>query len=112
MDSNESVANFDPEFTNTNLHEVAHFAMSDDDSVETEISEAMKQALDCSTDAKNGVAIRSKEQRGNRSEPLSSSVQEKFRGFSYSGTYEGTSSAFEQGVNAIDWGREQPQNDL
>ena len=86
--------------------------MSDDDSVETEISEAMKQALDCSTDAKNGVAIRSKEQRGNRSEPLSSSVQEKFRGFSYSGTYEGTSSAFEQGVNAIDWGREQPQNDL
>ena len=112
VDSNESVANFDPEFTNTNLHDVAHFAMSDDDSVDTEISEAMKQALDCSTDAKNGVAIRSKEHRGNRSEPLSSSVQEKFRGFSYSGTYEGTSSAFEQGVNAIDWGREQPQNDL
>jgi len=112
VDSNESVANFDPEFTNTNLHEVAHFAMSDDDTVDTEISEAMKQALNCSTDAKNGVAIRSKEQRGNRSEPLSSSVQEKFRGFSYSGTYEGTSSAIEQGVNAIDWGREQPQNDL
>ncbi|KOS13857.1 sch9-serine threonine protein kinase [Malassezia pachydermatis] len=53
----------------------------------------------------NGVDIKKKE-RKSENEPLSKSIQEKFRGFSYSGTYESSVDALERGVNAIDWGKD------
>ncbi|CCU98900.1 unnamed protein product [Malassezia sympodialis ATCC 42132] len=52
-----------------------------------------------------GVAIQ-KPERGDKDEPLSSSVQEKFRGFSYSGSPESSVSYLENAIQAIDWGRD------
>ncbi len=65
----------------------------------------MKKKMHLASSAKNGVDIQ-KHERGKTDELLSSSVQEKFRGFSYTGSYEDSSSIMEQGVHAIDWGRE------
>jgi hypothetical protein len=105
VDSNESVANFDPEFTNANISEVARFAFQNEEPLDEELDDAMKKKMHLTSSAKNGVDIQ-KHERGKTDELLSSSVQEKFRGFSYTGSYEDSSSIMEQGVHAIDWGRE------
>lgn len=112
VESNESVANFDPEFTNANIREIANFAVSDDEQTDKDLSNALNSVLKTEQAPSNGVAIQhNNKERTEKTEPLSSSVQEKFRGFSYSGTYEGNSSLLEQGVSAVDWGREDARNE-
>jgi len=70
VESEESVANFDPEFTLTDLREVA------------EIEGHTLSASTLDKDA-NGVAIG--KSGNNEDDILSSSIQHQFRGFSYSG---------------------------
>lgn len=102
VESDESVANFDPEFTNTNLREVAKFAVFDDEDDE-DANLPLNVPVREAPRKDKGVAIKSSSRDSD--EPLSSSVQEKFRGFSYSGTYESSVSALESGLSAIDWGQ-------
>ena len=104
VESDESVANFDPVFTGTSLGQVAGFALSDDAAAAP--SNAAHSAKPPGQASPKSVAIKKPERTGT-DEPLSSSVQEKFRGFSYSGTYEGTGSSLESRFGAVDWGNEQ-----
>lgn len=104
VESNESVANFDPEFTNADIREVAGFPISEDE-LEGLGPSSIKAYTQSDNTTPNGVDIKKKE-RKSENEPLSKSIQEKFRGFSYSGTYESSVDALERGVNAIDWGKD------
>lgn len=98
VESDESTANFDPEFTETNLSEVA--VIPDFDGVEV-TDEDLDVGMGSNGRRSNqgagptgAVAIQKR--RGETAEdedsPLTRSVQEKFRGFSYSGTYEGSTA--------------------
>lgn len=88
VESDESVANFDPEFTETDLRQMAFIPGFDGDA--DEAVQALKSGgilNDKSADKSGAVDI------GNRrddEEELSKSIQDKFRGFSYSGTYDGS----------------------
>ncbi|KAE8234926.1 hypothetical protein CF326_g42 [Tilletia indica] len=101
VESDESTANFDPEFTETNLSEVA--VIPDFDGIEG----ADDEGLNDSGFGGNGrrsfgggshagaMAIQRRREKGSDEDedsPLTRSVQEKFRGFSYSGTYEGSTA--------------------
>lgn len=96
VESDESTANFDPEFTEMNLSEVA--IMPDFDGVEGAEDEALVDGAGVKrTPSGSGptgaVAIqRRRERSGDEEEPLTRSVQDKFRGFSYSGTYDGSAA--------------------
>lgn len=127
VESDESVANFDPEFTCADQTDVRRFnneytkppvlrklySGSSDISVESAGSDAsrgseasgtssvattMSQStatpapIDSGASQANGTA--------NVDEPLSSSVQEKFRGFSYSGSYDMDHPHFKQRLGA------------
>lgn len=99
VESNESVANFDPEFTNADVHEVAGFSLSDD---EDPGPESVASPEPDKPHGK-GVAI-ARVARRTSDDPLSSSIQEKFRGFSYCGeSGEDDMAALEHGLHAIDW---------
>ncbi|PWN45581.1 kinase-like protein [Ceraceosorus guamensis] len=101
VESDESVANFDPEFTETDLNEVAVIPGFEGDAGEGR--EALESGAILSTSAQarkdagkqaNGVAIKKAGNGtaadGEEDDALSRSVQDKFRGFSYSGTYDGS----------------------
>lgn len=104
VESDESVANFDPEFTETDLQDVAFIPGFDgeESSGMSETVNGMNSSLiDAPTigtsnnhsNGNQGVKISSKKEDGQESGgegALSRSVQDKFRGFSYSGTYEGS----------------------
>lgn len=96
VESDESVANFDPEFTETDLKQMT-FIPGFDGNIE-KAEEAIKtggilndggrdktNALDISNGRKDDA---DEEDDG----PLTRSIQDKFRGFSYSGTYDGSVS--------------------
>ncbi|KAJ1035239.1 hypothetical protein NDA18_000835 [Ustilago nuda] len=88
VESDESVANFDPEFTETDLKDVAVIPGFEGSS--TDAAEALNNG-DILAEKENG-GVKISKQRGGEEEELSKSVQDKFRGFSYSGTYEGSSA--------------------
>lgn len=110
VESDESVANFDPEFTETDLSEVAvipGFEGEDaraalDNGGILSVSEKKKAGNGNGTGENGGgktggVAIKpdnSKKAAAEEAEPLTKSVQDKFRGFSYSGTYEEMPASF------------------
>ncbi|WFD24066.1 non-specific serine/threonine protein kinase [Malassezia equina] len=102
VESNDSVSNFDPEFTTADIREVADFAISDEEEDGVDVPEP--RVKEASVTSSKGVAIQ-KPERGEKEEPLSNSVQEKFRGFSYSGSPESSVSYLENAIQAIDWGR-------
>lgn len=85
VESDESVANFDPEFTETDLKDIAVIPGFEGSS--TDAAKALSNG-DILKQENRGVKI--KAGKGEEEEFLSKSVQEKFRGFSYSGTYEGS----------------------
>lgn len=108
VESDESVANFDPEFTETDLSEVASLGISTEAAAEGAAA-AMGSSSQGGPGAgaaggvgsasngggvgvgKIGVNINKKGANGSgEDDALSSSIQDKFRGFSYSGTYDGS----------------------
>ena len=122
VESDESVANFDPEFTGASLSEVAKFAMKDaDGEISPAASDASRSAGTSKENSPEGngnaksVAIKKpgaeRQDEEDAEEPLSRSVQEKFRGFSYSGTYEGSGNSLENRFGAVDWGNVDVTND-
>ncbi|KAE8205489.1 hypothetical protein A4X06_0g749 [Tilletia controversa] len=103
VESDESTANFDPEFTETNLSEVA--VIPDFDGIEGADDEGMndsgfggngrRSVSGAGGGPAGAMAIqRRRERSGDEDDdsPLTSSVQDKFRGFSYSGTYDGSTA--------------------
>ncbi|WRT68083.1 uncharacterized protein IL334_005058 [Kwoniella shivajii] len=96
VDSDESVANFDPEFTNSSLIEAGIVPWEDNESIsDSQSSQTSKHAylgpggsLSSASHMNAGMAI-NKSQRpplpGASGSPLTSSVQENFRGFTYTG---------------------------
>lgn len=92
VESDESVANFDPEFTETDLKDVAIIPGFEGSS--TDAAKALQNGDILSEKDANGkgVAINKNGRAGEDDDDqlLTKSVQDKFRGFSYSGTYEGS----------------------
>lgn len=97
VESDESVANFDPEFTETDLKQMTFIPGFEGDAEKAE--EALKTGgiLNESTrerEAKNANGLDISSGRRDEDEeddgPLTRSIQDKFRGFSYSGTYDGS----------------------
>lgn len=100
VESDESVANFDPEFTETDLQDVAFIQGFDGqdgfsvDGMDSSLIDAPTLGSSLTNGNGNtGVAIK-KDKRDAKEDgedgALTRSVQDKFRGFSYSGTYEGS----------------------
>ncbi|EPQ29007.1 uncharacterized protein PFL1_03297 [Pseudozyma flocculosa PF-1] len=105
VESDESVANFDPEFTETDLREMTIIPGFEGNA--SDATSALNNGV-LLADGKaggaggggggagKGMAINSQRSGGLDDEgddgPLTKSVQDKFRGFSYSGTYEGSTS--------------------
>lgn len=90
VDSDESVANFDPEFTNSSLADAGVQAWDDDDyqpspSRHNYLGPGM--SLSQSQGGQNKAVNIAKAQRPGQSDdnPLTESVQENFRGFTYTG---------------------------
>jgi hypothetical protein len=96
VDSDESVANFDPEFTNSSLQEAG--APRDDDEYSSSRVESGSVAkhsyvgpggsLNSAGAKAGGVAINQQQRpplAGGSGSPLTSSLQENFRGFTYTG---------------------------
>lgn len=121
VESDESVANFDPEFTETDLAEVAMLGTDSEDArnalAQGELLSASAQTaaaaagtgnsgsagsttgvgkgaegggVDANGASKNGAMAIGKKGGAANDDALSSSIQDKFRGFSYSGTYDGS----------------------
>ncbi len=90
VESDESVANFDPEFTETDLKDVAVIPGFEGSS--TGAAKALQNGdLLSEKDANGkGMAINKAREAEDDDALLTRSVQDKFRGFSYSGTYEGS----------------------
>ncbi|SPO20282.1 probable SCH9 - serine/threonine protein kinase involved in stress response and nutrient-sensing signaling pathway [Ustilago trichophora] len=90
VESDESVANFDPEFTETDLKDVAVIPGFEGSS--TDAANALSNGDILSEKDANGkgVAINKGRSEEEDDQLLTKSVQDKFRGFSYSGTYEGS----------------------
>jgi protein-serine/threonine kinase len=93
------VANFDPEFTETDLGEVALIPGFEGNAGQAHDALEAGGILSVSAQARkdaaasNGVAISKDAKRvpgSDADDALTSSVQDKFRGFSYSGTYDGS----------------------
>ena len=91
VESDESVANFDPEFTSAGSNELQRYNLE---------PHTQPDGGDTPPEAVPGAET--KETATNTDEePLSSSVQDKFRGFSYTGSYDGGSgSGMESRVRA------------
>lgn len=90
VESDESVANFDPEFTETDLRDVA--IIPGFEGAPSDAAAALENGGLLSASSKNkGVAI-NKANKHEDDGPLTKSIQDKFRGFSYSGTYEGSAA--------------------
>jgi protein-serine/threonine kinase len=96
VDSDESVANFDPEFTNSSLQEAGAPATDDDEYSGPQPGRHSYvgpggSLLTASHMAKAGLAIQKAVGKGpsglagTGTSPLTSSVQENFRGFTYTG---------------------------
>ncbi|WFC99928.1 non-specific serine/threonine protein kinase [Malassezia yamatoensis] len=109
VESDESVANFDPEFTSTHLDLVANFVDDDDDDHdedETKVGSGGERVRSGESSRYNSPetnlkSVNIKKSNGNSpEEPLSRSVQEKFRGFSYTGSYDEMGSAWENRFGA------------
>lgn len=91
VESDESVANFDPEFTETDLNEVASLTPAAADGLSGAAPAPDNLDGGLSGSAKNGAGVPIGKKGGSTDEDgLSSSIQDKFRGFSYSGTYDGS----------------------
>ncbi|PWN27071.1 kinase-like protein [Jaminaea rosea] len=126
VESDESVANFDPEFTETDLAEVAMLGGGDEGLAQAiENGTLLPGSVDAANEGsgssgsgsaaaggsskaastaggasgvagatsakgKNGVAINKANGNSAEDDALSSSIQDKFRGFSYSGDYDGS----------------------
>ncbi|SPO21203.1 probable SCH9 - serine/threonine protein kinase involved in stress response and nutrient-sensing signaling pathway [Ustilago trichophora] len=90
VESDESVANFDPEFTETDLKDVAVIPGFEGSS--TDAANALSNGDILSEKDANGKGVAINKGRGEEEDDhlLTKSVQDKFRGFSYSGTYEGS----------------------
>lgn len=93
VESDESVANFDPEFTETDLKQMTFIPGFEGDAINAEA--ALKTGTLLEGDAKkvNGLDISSGKRDDDEEDddgPLTRSIQDKFRGFSYSGTYDGS----------------------
>ncbi|WVQ65408.1 uncharacterized protein L199_003584 [Kwoniella botswanensis] len=97
VDSDESVANFDPEFTNSSLIEAGIIPWEENENISQSQpgkhsylgpGGSLSSASHMNNAAPSGVAI-NKPQRpplpGASGSPLTSSVQENFRGFTYTG---------------------------
>ena len=94
VDSDESVANFDPEFTNSTLQDAGISSFEYED--EAGPSQPFRHSYvgpggslsSSSTMAKAGLAINKTPRpplSGGSGSPLTSSIQENFRGFTYTG---------------------------
>jgi hypothetical protein len=94
VDSDESVANFDPEFTNSSLQDAGIEPWQDEDYGGP--SQPMRHSYvgpggslsSASSMAKAGLAINKTPRpplSGGGNSPLTSSLQENFRGFTYTG---------------------------
>lgn len=102
VESDESTANFDPEFTSSNLRDVGVDGLDDDDDPSDSwtgrpMSHTPLGPLGSGSWA-NGQAqaipsAASKKKREMHGTPLTSSVQDNFRGFTYSGESVGMSHA-------------------
>ncbi|KIS72184.1 putative serine/threonine protein kinase [Mycosarcoma maydis] len=91
VESDESVANFDPEFTETDLKDVAVIPGFEGSS--TDAAKALQNGDILSEQDANGKGVAISKSRGGEVDDdhlLTRSIQDKFRGFSYSGTYEGS----------------------
>ncbi|SNX81934.1 probable SCH9 - serine/threonine protein kinase involved in stress response and nutrient-sensing signaling pathway [Melanopsichium pennsylvanicum] len=90
VESDESVANFDPEFTETDLKDVAVIPGFEGSNVDA--ADALSNGDVLGEKDGKGMAINNKARGGGDEDDqlLTRSVQDKFRGFSYSGTYEGS----------------------
>ncbi|KAL8281126.1 hypothetical protein RQP46_006484 [Phenoliferia psychrophenolica] len=82
VDSDESVANFDPEFTEANLLEEAPDDVNFDE--DDPSADWLDQARQMNLDASGPMQIKAR-RPPLQTVPLSTSVQENFRGFTYSG---------------------------
>lgn len=94
VESDESVANFDPEFTETDLKQMAFIPGFDGDVNGAE--KALKNG-DLLGEGANGdgkktgaLDINGRPIEDDEEDELTRSIQDKFRGFSYSGTYDGS----------------------
>ncbi|TBU49394.1 serine/threonine protein kinase [Dichomitus squalens] len=102
VESDESVANFDPEFTTADMREVGVMDMDLDEQDPSDNWVAMSQSLTNSTmhtplgplgsdkpdrpvAAPKGIEIAKTKKKRDEAPPLTNSVQEKFRGFTYHG---------------------------
>ncbi|KZT19285.1 kinase-like protein [Neolentinus lepideus HHB14362 ss-1] len=95
VESDESTANFDPEFTTADLREMGldgDTDMDDEDPSEAWVSASLTGAAHTplgplgSEKRENGIEIGgAKGKKGSASPPLTNSVQENFRGFTYEG---------------------------
>lgn len=95
VESDESTANFDPEFTSADVRDAGIDIFEDEDPSDAWVSSSSNNhhtyhgpngngAMPVNS-YKNGMAIKSKKRSGEAmGTPLTSSVQEKFRGFTYS----------------------------
>ncbi|GJN90776.1 hypothetical protein Rhopal_003790-T1 [Rhodotorula paludigena] len=92
VDSDESVANFDPEFTEANLFDEApHDVEWDDEDPSADwIERAHEMGKRESAKEGGAVPLEIRQQRSSRPpvQPLTNSVQENFRGFTFSGENE------------------------
>jgi protein-serine/threonine kinase len=93
VESDESVANFDPEFTETDLKEMAFIPGFDGDANGAENAIKTGGILGESTNggkATGALDINGRPMNDEEEDELTRSIQDKFRGFSYSGTYDGS----------------------
>ncbi|WFD33499.1 non-specific serine/threonine protein kinase [Malassezia cuniculi] len=101
VESDESVANFDPEFTSAGSTELKRF---------NDEAHMHAPAGRVEVSPERSVPIATNQASAGASpedEPLSSSVQEKFRGFSYTGSYDSTAgSGMESRLHAAGLGRD------
>ena len=102
VESDESTSNFDPEFTSADITHIAlvsQLNLDDDDPSEDWVSQSVSNAPQYTPHgplgsdrppATPGIQIQQKKrgQDGASSPPLTNSVQENFRGFTYSGESE------------------------
>ncbi|PKI82410.1 non-specific serine/threonine protein kinase [Malassezia vespertilionis] len=100
--SDECVANFDPEFTESSVAEIAKLAETAE-SLAVSKGDSVMRAPPMTHSKSVAIGERSVNEAA---EPLSRSVQEKFRGFSYTGTYDGVESVGLERFGAVDWGTE------
>lgn len=94
VESDESVANFDPEFTETDLKQMTFIPGFDGDGEQAEEALKMGGILNETTRERDARALDissgRKDDAEGEEDPLTRSIQDKFRGFSYSGTYDGS----------------------